>query len=328
MRNLRNPLFTAALAAATASILALQPVHAAGSYPSQPIRMLLGYTPGGAADAVARSITPKLSELLGQPVVVEYKAGAGGSIAADTILRAAPDGYTLHLIDSGAMAILPNVRKVKYDPLKSFSLIGMAAQGGLALAINPSVPANTVPELVKLLKENPSQYNYATSGVGGGGHVAAELLKMETGTKMDHIAYRGGGPAMTDLVGGQIGIGMSTLAPAIPQIRAGKIKALGVTSLTRAAALPDVPTIAEQGYPGFEALNWYALVAPLDLPAPLAEKLGTALNAALADEGVQKMLADQGLEVTPGPPQRLVDQITTDLEKWKKVTTNANITLE
>lgn len=300
----------------------------ASNYPNKPIRLLLGYTPGGAADAVARSITPKLSEILGQSVVVDYKAGAGGAIAADNAVRATPDGYTLHLIDSGTMVVLPNIRSVGFDSLSSFSPIGMAAAGGLVLAAHPSLPATTLPELITLLKDKPEEYSYATSGVGGGGHVAAEQLKIATGMSVQHVAYRGGGPAMSDLMGGQISLGMSTMAPAIPQIRSGTIRALGVTSLSRSAALPDVPTIAEQGVDGFEALNWYAFVGPAGLPQEVVDTFGKALKETLADEQVQKALHEQGLEAIPGTPDALMQTVRADLDKWKTVVDTAAIKAE
>lgn len=300
----------------------------ASDYPKQPIRLLLGYTPGGAADATARSITPKLSEVLGQPVVIEYKPGAGGGIAAEAAARATPDGYTLHLIDSGAMTILPNIRKVSFDPLSSFTPIGMAADSGLVLVTHPSLPAKTFPELVKLLKDNPGQYSYATSGVGGGGHVAAEQLKIATGTSMQHVAYRGGGPAMADLIGGQIPLAMSTLAPAIPQIRAGTIRALGVTSSKRSAAIPDIPTIAEQGVDHFEALNWFAFVGPAGLPDDVVQKVNAALKETLANKDVQHALQEQGLDAIGGTPEALMQQVRADLSKWKTVVQTANITTD
>lgn len=298
------------------------------NYPNQPIRLLLGYTPGGAADATARSIAPKLSEVLGQPVVIEYKAGAGGGIAAEAAARATPDGYTLHLIDSGAMVILPNIRKINFDPLTSFTPIGMAADSGLVLVAHPSLPAKTLPELIALLKEKPGQYSYATSGVGGGGHVAGEQLKITTGTSMQHIAYRGGGPAMADLIGGQISLGVSTLAPAIPQIRAGTIRALGVTSLKRSSSIPDVPTIAEQGVEGFEALNWFAIVGPKGLPDDVVKKVNSALKTTLASKEVQHALQEQGLDAIGGSPEELMQQIRTDLDKWKTVVQTAGIKAE
>ncbi len=310
---------SASFAAATA--------HAA-DYPDRPIRLILGYTPGGAADAVARSLTPRMSELLGQSVVIEYKSGAGGAIAVESLMRSPPDGYTLHLIDSGTMVVLPNVRKVPFDPLTSFTPVSMAASGGLVLAVHPSLPVKTLPELVSLLKKKPESESYATSGVGGGGHVAAELLRMESGMSMQHISYRGGGPAMADLMGGQINIGMSTLAPAIPQIRGDRIRALAVTSLKRAAALPDVPTIAEQGYPGFEALNWYALVGPKGMPPEITAKLTDVLNQALASDQVLKALREQGLDPSETGVAPLLKQTQSDLDKWKKVVEAANIKAE
>jgi len=297
----------------------------ASDYPKQPIRLLLGYTPGGAADATARSIAPKLSEVLGQPVVIEYKAGAGGAIAAEAAARATPDGYTLHLIDSGAMVILPNIRKIGFDPLTSFTPIGMAADSGLVLVAHPSLPAKTLPELITLLQKNPGRYSYATSGVGGGGHVAGEQLKIATHTSMQHVAYRGGGPAMADLIGGQISLGVSTLAPAIPQIRAGTVRALGVTSLKRSASIPDVPTIAEQGVENFEALNWFAVVGPKGLPDDVVQKVNAALKETLASKEVQQALQEQGLDAIGGTPDALMEQVRVDLDKWKTVVQTAGI---
>lgn len=317
------------LAALTAAVLTSFSASAlASDYPNRPIKLILGYTPGGAADAAARSITPQLSERLGQSVVIEYKAGAGGAIAAEAAMRADPDGYTLHLIDSGSMVVLPNIRKINFDPIKSFTPIGTAAAGGLVLAVHPSLPAKTLPEFIELLKQSPDKYSYATSGVGGGGHVAAEQFKIDTSLTMQHVAYRGGGPAMADLMGGQILIGMSTLAPAIAQIKGGKINALGVTSRNRAAALPDVPTIAEQGYGDFEALNWYALVGPAGLPDEIVTKLNTALGQTLASEKVQVVLREQGLDVVPDTPAQLTERVRTDLAKWEKVVKTADIKAE
>ncbi|OZI71866.1 Bug family tripartite tricarboxylate transporter substrate binding protein [Bordetella genomosp. 12] len=316
------------LTALAATAMACLPAGASAAYPDRPIKLLVGYTPGGAADAAARSITPLMSELLGQSVVVEYKPGAGGAIAAEATMRAEPDGYTLHLIDSGAMVVLPHIRKTNFDPLKSFKPIGTAAAGGLVLAVHPSLPAKTLPEFIALLRKSPDQYSYATSGVGGGGHVAAEQFKIETGLGMQHVAYRGGGPAMADLMGGQISVGMSTLAPAIPQIKANKIRALGVTSLNRASALPDVPTIAEQGYPGFEALNWYALVGPAGLPDDIVAKLNQVLAQTLASQKVQDLLREQGLDAVPDSPAQLTERVRADLDKWGKVIKTADIKAE
>lgn len=319
--------FLAAALAAALSLAGAPQAHAAG-YPDRPIRLLLGYTPGGAADAVARAITPRMSELLGQSVVVEYKSGAGGAIAAEATARAEPDGYTLYLIDSGTMVVLPHIRKINFDPVSSFTPVGMTAAGGLALVVNPSLPVKSINELIALLAREPAKYSYATSGVGGGGHVAMEQFKQVTGASMQHVAYRGGGPAMADLMGGQILIGMSTLAPAIPQIKGGRIRALGVTSLKRAAALPDVPTLDEQGIKGFEALNWYAVVGPAGMPQDIVAKLNDAIHKTLASPDVQAVLREQGLDATTGTPAELVERVHADLAKWKTVIDTAGIKAE
>lgn len=326
MKPVRRHFLRSVLGAALAVACAAPAM--ASDYPNKPIRLLLGYTPGGAADAVARSITPKLSEILGQSVVVDYKAGAGGAIAADNAVRAAPDGYTLHLIDSGTMVVLPNIRQVSFDSLTSFTPIGMVAASGLVLVAHPSLPATNLQELISLLKEKPHEYSYATSGVGGGGHVAAEQLKIATGMSVQHVAYRGGGPAMSDLMGGQIHLGMSTLAPAIPQVRSGTIRALGVTSLNRAAAIPDVPTIAEQGVAGFEALNWYAVVGPKGLPDEIVNRVNAALKEALASDEVKRALQEQGLDAIGGTPAELMERVRTDLGKWNSVVKTAGIKAE
>lgn len=295
------------------------------AWPNRPVRVVLGYPPGGAADGTARPIEPKLQEALGQPVLFDYRPGAGATIAADFTAKAAPDGYTLHFVDSGPMTILPNGKQLGYDPFASFTPIGMVCTGGTLLVAHPSVQANTVQELIAEARSKPGALSYGTSGIGGAGHLAAELLQEMAGIKMEHVPYKGGSQAAADLIGGQVPLLFSSMATAIPHVQTGKMKAIAVTSLTRASALPDVPTVAEQGLPGFEASVWFAMVGPANLPAEIVAKVNRAINAALADPKVQDSIRRQGYEPVSGPPDGLAAQIRADHEKWGRVIRDAKI---
>ncbi len=294
-------------------------------WPDRPIRIVLGYPPGGAADGTARPLEPKLQSLLGQPLLFDYRPGAGATIAAAFTAKAAPDGYTLHFIDSGPMTILPNGKRLPYDPFESFTPIGMVCAGGTLLVAHPSVSAKNVQELIALAKASPGALSYGTSGVGGAGHLAAELFQSMTGTRMTHVPYKGGSQAVADLAGGQVPLLFSSMGTAIPFVQSGKIKALGVTSLSRASGLPDVPTVAEQGLAGFEASVWFAMVGPAKLPAEIVAKVNAALSAALAEKGVQDAIRKQGYEPVPGSPADMARQIRIDYDKWGKVIRDANI---
>lgn len=297
-------------------------------YPDRPIRLVLGYAPGGSIDAVARVIAPKLSEALGQSVVIEYRAGAAGIIGARAVAAAEPDGYTLHLVESATLVILPSLQEVGYDPVKSFTPIGTVASAGMLLAANPEVPARTLPDLVSLMKAEPGKYSYATSGVGSVGHVGMEMLQIEQGLKSTHVAYKGGGPAMSDVIGGQVPMIVSSLAPAIPQVKAGTIRPIGITSAKRSGVLPEVKTIAEQGLPGFEALAWYALVGPAGLPASVVQKVSEAAARIMQDPQVLQGLQSQGLEPEGDSGTDLTKRISSDARKWQSVIDTAGISLQ
>jgi tripartite-type tricarboxylate transporter receptor subunit TctC len=323
----RRRLIAASLAAPLAAAMDRAMAQQSGGWPDRPVKVVLGYPPGGAADGAARPLEPTLQAAFGQPVVFEYRPGAGATVAAAFTAKAAPDGYTLHLTDSGPMTILPNGKRLPYDPLESFTPIGMVCAGGTLLVAHPSVKARTVPELVALLKAAPG-LGYGTSGVGGAGHLAAELMQSMAGVRMTHVPYKGGSQAVTDLVGGQVPLLFSSMATAIPFVQGGKIHALGVTSAARASARPDVPTVAEQGLPGFEASVWFAMVGPAKLPGEVVSKVSAALNTALADRQVQDAIRKQGYEPQPGSAADLARQIRTDSDKWAKVIRDARIAFE
>lgn len=305
--------------------LAATPAFAQQPYPVKPIRLLLGFTPGGAADGVARAFAPRLEQLLGQPIVIDYRPGAGATVGAEAASKAAPDGYTLHLIDSGPMAVAPHLRKLGYDPLTSFTAIGGAAIGGVAFVVHPSVPANNLQEALTLMRQNPGKYSYGTSGVGGGGHLAAELMRTITKVQFTHVPYKGGGPAMGELIGNQIPMLFASMGTAVPQIKAGKIRALGVTSLRRASALPEVPTFAEQGLAGFDANTWFVLVGPAGLPNDVVTRVNQALNRALEDKQPGDSIRSQGYETLIQTPAETARFIRAELEKWGRVVKEANI---
>ncbi len=320
----RRRLLAAVLSAPLAA--AMQRVFAQSKgWPDRPIKLVLGYPPGGAADGTTRPLEPKLQSRLGQPILFDYRPGAGATVAADYTSQAAPDGYTLHIIDSGPMTILPNGKQLGYDPFKSFAPIGMVCAGGTLVAAHPSVTANTVEELIALAKAKPGSLTYGTSGIGGAGHLAAELLQSMTGIKLIHVPYKGGNQAVTDLVGGQIPLLFSSMTTAIPYVQSKKIKAIAVTYPSRASALPDTPTVAESGLAGFDASVWFAMVGPAGLPADIVAKANQALNAALAESNVQEALRKQGYEPVMGTAQDLAAQIKSDYDKWGKVIREAGI---
>jgi tripartite-type tricarboxylate transporter receptor subunit TctC len=297
----------------------------AGDWPNRPIKLVLGYPAGGAADGTARPLSPKLQSLLGQPLVFDYKPGAGATIAADFTAKAPADGYTLHFVDTGPLAIVPHGKTLGYDPLASFTPIGMGCVGGTLIVSHPSLPVRTLPELIQLAKSKPGTISYGTSGVGGAGHLAAELLQSAAGIELVHVPYKGGNQAAADLAGGQIPLLFSSMGTAIPHVEAGRIQALAVTSATRASALPKVPTVAELGFAGFDASVWFAMVGPAGLPAPIVRQVNTALNQALADPQVQDMLRRQGYEPSASTPEALAAQIRADHAKWGKLIRDANI---
>jgi tripartite-type tricarboxylate transporter receptor subunit TctC len=302
-------------------------VHAQ-AWPVKPIRLVIGYTPGGAAEGTLRTFSQKLEAILGQQLVVEYKPGAGATIGADFAAKSAPDGYTLHLIDNGPLTIVPAGKKLGYDPLKSFTFIGLVNVGGTVLMGHPSVQANTLDELLKIARAKPGSLSYGTSGIGGTGHMSGELFKSVAKLDIVHIPYKGGGPAMAELLGGQIPLLFSSLTPAVPHIKAGKLRAYAVTSLVRSSAIPDVPTIAEMGYPGFEAVTYFGLVGPAGLPKDIVTKTSDALLTVLKDRDVQEAIKKQGYEPMPTTGEAMAERIRTDLAKWTRVIKDVGITLE
>jgi tripartite-type tricarboxylate transporter receptor subunit TctC len=290
------------------------------TWPERPVKLVLGYPTGGAADAVARPMQNKIEAAIGQPLIFEYKPGAGATIGADFTAKSAPDGYTIHYADSGPLTILPNGKKLSYDPVKSFSPIGIACSGGTALVAHPSVSANNLEELLRLIRAKPGGMTYGTSGIGGAGHLAGELFQSMTKTDMVHVPYKGGGPAMVELLGGQVPLLFASMPTAVPHIKSGKIKVLGVTSATRSSALPQAPTI--------EAAIWWGLLGPAGMPADIVQKLNAAMNAALSDAAVAEKVRSQGYEPMTSTPAECAARIVADLAKWGKVIRDAKITFE
>ncbi len=315
-------------AASPALLFADRLLAQARSWPEKPIRLVLGYPTGGAADATARPLQPKLEAALGQSLIIDYRPGAGATIAVDFTAKAPADGYTLHLVDSGPLTILPNGKKLNFDPLTSLTPIGLVNGGGAVIIVNPAVPVNNVAELVALAKATPGGLTYGTSGVGGGAHLAAELLQSVTKASFSHVPYKGGAPALVDLIGGQIPVLFSSLGSAMQYIQSGRVKPIAVTSLTRSGAIPNVPTVAEQGFAGYEATVWFGLVGPAGLPPEIVSKLNRALNAALADPGVADAMRKLGYEPITSTPQEFADRIRVDLAKWARVIKDAKIQLE
>src|SRR2546421_1187121 len=271
--------FVSALAAMAFAACAL----AQGSYPNKPITTVVGFEPGGGTDTTARIVAPALGELLGQQVVVENRAGAGGDIAVDYVAKASPDGYTLVLANVGALAVNPHILKTPYDPLKDLAPISMAVVFPNVLVVQPSLPVKSVQDFVKLAKENPGKITYASSGIGGAGHLAGELLKVMAKIDIVHVPYKGGGPAMQGFLGAQVDSFFATPVSSISQIRAGRARAIATTGSKRDALMTDVPTIAESGYSGYEALNWYGYLAPAKTPKELIDRLARDIGKALAD---------------------------------------------
>jgi len=302
-----------------ALICALTPLAApAADFPTKPIRMLVGFAPGGGTDATARAMAGKLSERLGQQVVIDNRPGAAGNIATEITAKANPDGYTILMGTIAALAINPSLyKKLQFDPLKDVLPISRAVDSTNILVVHPSVPAKNVKELIALAKTK--SLNGGSSGIGGAGHLALELFNLQAGTNIVHVAYKGGGPAMADLLGGQINLIFATAASAVPHIKSGRIRALAVTTAKRSGLVPDLPTIAEAGLPGFEANNWYGVLAPHGTPRPIIDRLNKEVVAVLNMPDVKEFLFKQGLDAAPSTPEEFGAYIRSEKAKWEKV---------
>jgi tripartite-type tricarboxylate transporter receptor subunit TctC len=306
-------------------VLALAASSAFAQYPNKPVTIVVGFEPGGGTDTTARILQPVLGEQLGQQIVVENRAGAGGNIAVDHVAKSAPDGYTVVLANVGALAVNPHILKTPYDPLKDLTPISMAAEFANVLVVQPALPVNSVADLVKLAKEKPGTLTYASSGIGGAGHLSGELLKTMAKIDVVHVPYKGGGPAMRGFLGGEVSSFFATPVSSIAQIRAGKAKAIATTGSKRAALMPDVPTIAESGYPGYEALNWYGFLGPRGLPKDVVERLNREFVKALAHPQVVAALHKTGTEPKSSTPEEFAAYIKREYDTWGKVVKEAGI---
>ncbi len=309
--------------------LAVAPSASAQTYPTRPVTIVVGFAPGGGTDTVARVMQRRLAEYLGQSIVVENRAGAGGAIAAGVVSKVNPDGYTILLGTIAALAVAPHLNsKLPYDPLRDFAPISMATVSGNVLVVHPSVQAKTIAEFVKEANSRPGGIPYGTSGIGSAGNLAGELFRLIAKANLVHVPYKGGGPAMSDLLGGQIPSVFASATTATPQVKAGKLRALGSTGAKRSASLPDVPTIAEQGYPGYEATNWYAYVAPAKTPREIVARLNREIVKTLRDPETREQILKQGEEPTPSTPEELAKHIAREHATWGKVIKEAGIPVE
>jgi tripartite-type tricarboxylate transporter receptor subunit TctC len=317
-----------ALAVAATLGLASSPVAAAEWTPQKPVRMIVGFPPGGATDLVARQIAPKMSQGLGRQVIVDNRPGANGVISNELIMRADPDGHVMGFGHIGTLVISPVITKVPYDVQKDLAPIGQVVSLQNLIVVTPSLPAKTLKDYIGLAKQKPGQMLYASSGSGSPGHLAAVLLETMTGAKMTHVPYKGGGPAIIDLVAGHVPSFFAVISTAVPHVRSGKIRALAATGAKRAEALPNVPTVEEAGIKGYAATNWYGMLAPAATPAPIIERLNRELNAALKAPDVVAFLKDQGIDAAPSTPADFARFIAAEQKKWTPIIRQSNIKVE
>jgi tripartite-type tricarboxylate transporter receptor subunit TctC len=301
--------------------------EAGQGYPTRPIRLICPYVPGGGADIFSRTVAQKLTESLGQTVVVDNRAGANGGIGTDIVAKATPDGYTLLLANSGPMTINPVLyRKVPYDPVKDFAPISLGAIYFYVLVVLPNFPATTLEEFIAQLKAKPGQMTYGSTGIGGGNHLSGELFNLMTGTRSVHVPYTGSAAALAALLGGQLNYMFDTVITAVPLIRAGRLRAFGVTARTRAVSLPDVPTLDSLGLKGFELTQWQAIAAPAGTPKPVVDRLHREIVEALKKPDVMERLAKQGgSELVGNAPEEFAQVIKSDLAKYAKLVKAAGI---
>ena len=316
----RTPAILAGIVAAFA--LGSAGAKAEDKYPSKPVRIVVSFSAGGPTDTVARVMGAKMGDLLGQQFVVENKAGAGGNIGADLVAKSPPDGYTLLMATVSTHAINPGLYKnMPYDPVRDFAPIGQIGVTPTLLGVHPSVPATDVKSLVALIKENPGRFTYGSSGLGSILHLCGEQFKaLAGGINVVHVPYRGSAPMMSDLVGGQISMAFDATPTALPQAQSGAIRAIGAGMATRMRAMPELPTLQEQGLKGFECYTWNAILAPADTPQPIVDRLSEAINKALDDPAVFKRLQEAGIDPTPGStPKQASAFIKAELAKWAPI---------
>jgi tripartite-type tricarboxylate transporter receptor subunit TctC len=300
------------------------PVNAqSDKYPTKPVRMLVPFAPGGGTDITARLIAQSVSAAFGQQIIVDNRAGGGGTMGAETAARASPDGYTVIMV-SGSYGANAALYTLPYDPVKDIQPIVMIGDTGFVLALHPSVNAKTVPELISYAKANPNKLNYASTGTGGITHLATELFNLLANTKMTHIPYKGTGPALSDILGGQIQVLFGALPAAIPHVKTNKLRGIGVTMTKRAGPLPDVPSISET-LKDYETVLWYGLWGPKGLPRPIVMRWNQEVARSLQSEEMKKRLASDAVEPAGGPPEQFLQAIERDVAKWKKVVKAANI---
>ncbi|PZQ01543.1 MAG: tripartite tricarboxylate transporter substrate binding protein [Variovorax paradoxus] len=308
---------------------ALTPVVRAQAWPAKPIKLIVGFPPGGGIDFAARTVQVPLQELLGQQMVVEYKPGAGGLLAATELTRAAPDGYTLLLANTGPFAIAPYLQaKMPYDPLRSFSYVGQISQGSYIAVTRPDHPARDLKEFVAWARANPGQVNFASAGKGSSTHLNGELLNQVTGLDLVHVPYKGSAPAVQDLIGGQTQILIDAGTVLLPQVKGGKLKALAVTGTKRDPQLPDVATVAEQGLAGVQSVGFQGLVGPAGMPREVVDRLAAGLAKVLAVPEVQAKFAAAGAEVHYQGPEAFAAFVRADNEKWAKLIRDRKIQLD
>ncbi|MBX3664804.1 MAG: tripartite tricarboxylate transporter substrate binding protein [Burkholderiales bacterium] len=313
MIRIPNAVFAAAAFALAGAMPAAQAV-----YPEKPIRLVVPLAPGGTTDILARLIGQRFADGLGRPVIVDNRPGAGGNIGNETVARAMADGYTL-LMANPPLVINPSLTKVNYSPLDDYTPLSLIASVPVVLAVHPSVPARTIRELIELARNNPGKYNYASSGNGGGPHLSAALFAGMAGINIVHVPYKGSGPALSDLLGGQVHMQFSGLPPLLPFIRSGKLRALGVASTRRSAALPDTPTIAEAGVPGYASASWQGLVGPAKLPRAIAARLHEEADRFITNPEMRSRVTELGAEPAGGSPEAFAAFIRDEFHKWARV---------
>lgn len=313
------------IAAFTAASLLAAPAQATDWSPTKPVRFIVGFPPGGATDLVARILQPKLSASFGSQVIVDNRPGANGVISMQILSRAEPDGHTVGMSHIGSLVVSPAIQKVPYDPLKDFAFVGMLVTLQNIMIVHPSVPAKTMQEFIANAKAQPGKINYASSGIGSPGHLAVELLENMTGISLNHVPYKGGGPAITDLIAGHVPAFIAVISTAVPHVKSGKARALAVTGAKRAEALVDVPTMSESGVKGYEAINWYGLTMPARTSAVIVSRINKDVTAALQSPDVIKQLKDRGIDATPSSGAEYLSFVRSEQKRWGPVIKRAKI---